>query len=350
MGKLLVSTALMLVALNATNLANAGPEPAVAQAPIIQWPHDLPVYDHVVIVVEENKDYDQIIGNPKAAYINGVLKAEGANFTQMFGEEHNSQGNYFWLFCGSNFDMGFDDVLPNSCNPFGYPFKASNLAAQLIKKGRRFKGYSESLPAIGATAEWVNDGDEHVYGRKHVPWISFANVPNGSTKDTSCNLRWEDFPTDPRDYGRLPTIAFVVPNLRNDMHNGELQHTIYAGDQWLKQKLDPYYQWSKTHNSLLIVTFDECDEKTNYAGLTHPFVDPTDKLRKDLQNRTVTIFAGARIKPADYPEDRGITHVNILRTLEAMYGLPKSGRQQPNAAGCGITDDYIITDIFARNP
>ncbi|MHB8067251.1 MAG: hypothetical protein ACYDIC_05025 [Desulfobaccales bacterium] len=66
----------------------------------------------------------------------------------------------------------------------------------------------------------------------------------------------------------------------------------------------------------------------------------------DLKNRIVTIFAGAHIKPGDYPEGKGITHVNILRTLEAMYGLSKAGTQQPNAAGGGITDNYIVTDVF----
>jgi hypothetical protein len=60
----------------------------------------------------------------------------------------------------------------------------------------------------------------------------------------------------------------------------------------------------------------------------------------------VTIFAGAHIRPGIYPEGRGITHVNILRTIEAMYGLPQSGAQQPNAAGLGITDEKIITDAF----
>ena len=66
----------------------------------------------------------------------------------------------------------------------------------------------------------------------------------------------------------------------------------------------------------------------------------------DLQNRIVTIFAGAHIKPGDYAEGKGITHVNVLRTIEAMYGLSKAGRQQPNAAGMGISDDYLITDVF----
>ena len=60
-------------------------------------------------------------------------------------------------------------------------------------------------------------------------------------------------------------------------------------------------------------------------------------------------FAGARIRPGHkpdaYPEGKGITHVNILRTIEAMYGLPKSGAQQTKAVAAGISDE-AITDIF----
>jgi phosphatidylinositol-3-phosphatase len=93
-------------------LGGGGPAPP-ASLPI-EWPAGLPVYDHIVIVVEENKDYDQIIDNPAAPYINDTLCAEGASLTQMFGEEHNSQGNYFWLFSGSNHNIGFRDVVPSS--------------------------------------------------------------------------------------------------------------------------------------------------------------------------------------------------------------------------------------------
>ena len=254
--------------------------------------------------------------------------------------------------------MGFDDVLPSTCNPYGYPFQAPIWRANSSRKGRQFKGYSESLPAIGATLEYVQDDQQKIYGRKHVPWISFANVPNGSTKETSSNLRWDDFPANASDYESLPTVSFVIPNLLNDMHNGKLEISVPIGDRWLRDKLNAYYQWSKTHNSLLIVTFDETDDKSEYAGLTNPSVEPKVQLRKDQRRtssaRTCRIASSrsspAHIKPGDYPEDRGITHVNILRTLEAMYGLAKSGRQQPNAAGVGITDDYIITDVFDRNP
>jgi hypothetical protein len=41
-----------------------------------------------------------------------------------------------------------------------------------------------------------------------------------------------------------------------------------------------------------------------------------------------------------------MTHVNVLRTIEAMYTLPKSGAQQPNAVRAGITDDATAADQF----
>src|SRR5207245_245951 len=119
-----------------------------------------------------------------------------------------------------------------------------------------------------------------------------------------------DFPSD---YSNLPTVAFVIPNLIHDMHDGKLNSTIYEGDQWLKKNLDGYYGWAKQHNSLLIVTWDENDEFTMRGGLT----DPADKSPLK-RNRIATIFAGAHIRAGDYPEGKGVTHVNVLRTLEAM--------------------------------
>ena len=248
----------------------------------IPWPLGLPVYDHVVIVVEENKDYEQVIDEPaadasKAPYINLTLRKDGANLTRMFGEEHKSQGNYFWLFSGSNQGVGFRDGIPDR------KFQAPNLGTALISRGLSFKGYSEDLPAIGSDQFFGPTGakpKDLLYARKHVPWVSFENVPNGDSAVKSSNLRFADFPTDPAKFHTLPTVAIVVPNLVNDMHNGTPDKSIPKGDTWLKNNLDNYYQWAKTHNSLLIVTWDESDnqegsdQQAKVLGLTDPFVEP----------------------------------------------------------------------------
>jgi hypothetical protein len=352
MRRLAFVLALLFALVSCTSAVHLGfVRKSAPETPPLVWPAGLPVYDHVVIVVEENKDYEEIIGNSGAPYINNVLKKEGANFTQMYGEEHFSQGNYFWMFSGDNQTIGFIDQVPSEENNPNYPFRKANLGEQLIKKGLSFKGYAESLPDIGFKGEKDSVG---LYARKHVPWISFANVPNGTTVAESSNLSFADFPSDSTQYHTLPTIAFVIPNLDNDMHNGPITKSIPAGDLWLQKNIDSYYQWAKDHNSLLILTFDENNDKRGYQGLTNPLVDLQSCVGKgrdqeycvDLKNRIVTIFAGAHIKPGDYPEGNGITHVNILRTLEAMYGLSKAGAQQPNAAGGGISDNYLITDVF----
>ncbi len=303
----------------------------------------LPVYDHIVIVVEENKDYEKldkdpdsyIVGHPKVGFID-KLRAEGASLTRMHAEEHFSQGNYFWLLSGSNQGVGFFD-----CVPWPGSIKAENLGHQLIARGRSFKGYSESLPAIGSTV--IEEGD---YARKHVPWSAFADIPNGSTRDTSSNLRFEDFPKGKDEFHKLPTVAFVIPNLKNDMHDSGVENGIgpvERGDDWLEAKLGDYYEWAKANNSLLIVTFDENAQ----AGVFR--IGPTDPAAADAkdQNRIVTILAGAHIKKG-YEGDTPVTHVNLLRTIEAMYGLERSGRQQGWALKAGISDDRVIAGVFEK--
>ena len=300
--------------------------PRSTSSQTLHWLKTLPVYDHVVIIIDENKDYEEIIGNKVDPYID-TLVSGGANFTRMFAEEHKSEGNYFWLFSGNNQQVGFNDETP------AHDIDAPNLGQELIQKGLSFKGYSEDLPSIGSKAVRV-----YPYARKHVPWVSFSNLPDGSNPDSSTNLQFKQFPSD---FNALPTVSIVIPNLINDMHDRPFPENVMNGDKWLKAYIDGYYQWAKSHNSLLIFTFDENEDPINYAGLTDPA--STDKV---IQNRIPTFFAGAHIKPGDNPEGKGITHVSILRTLEAMYGLSTCGNQPEAAAKYGITSDDIITDVF----
>src|SRR5215510_789810 len=81
----------------AVALSTAGTALAADRPP---WPATFPVYDHIVIVVEENKDFEQILGGTSDAPYFRKLAAEGATFERMFAEEHFSEGNYFWLFSG----------------------------------------------------------------------------------------------------------------------------------------------------------------------------------------------------------------------------------------------------------
>src|SRR5256884_1592307 len=162
--------------------------PPAAHASI--GPAALPAYDHIVVVIEENHSYSEVIGNANAPYITSLANG-GAKMTQSFAVTHPSEPNYLALYSGSTQGLT-DDSCPHT-------FTGNNLGHQLIAAGLTFIGYSESMPSDGYTG--CTSGR---YARKHNPWVNFSNVSAAS------NLKFSPFPTN---FASLPTLSFVVPNL-----------------------------------------------------------------------------------------------------------------------------------------
>lgn len=266
----------------------------------------VPTPDHVVVVIYENHAYEQIIGSVDAPYINSLANDPyAALFTQSYGVTHPSQPNYMYLFSGDNQNVILD-FTPLS---FLLPFSTPNLGAELLQNGHTFAGYSEELPYTGYTGDSVSG-----YRRKHSPWI---NWQDGTTNGipAALNLPLDSFPTD---YNNLPDVSFVIPTLDNDMHDG----SIAVGDAWLQTHLDAYAQWCKTHNSLLIFTYDEDDDFHN--------------------NRITTLFLGQMVKAGQYSET--IDHNNVLHVIEDMYNLPHAGNSNGAAT---INDCWLYNPVVA---
>src|SRR5881227_1123349 len=93
--------------------------------------------------------------------------------------------------------------------------------------------------------------------RGRVLWAMSRPARRASTWESFVNARATErnFSEFPRDFTRLPTISFVMPDLNHDMHHG----SVRVGDTWLKVHFGGYAEWAKTYNSLLIITFDEDD-------------------------------------------------------------------------------------------
>ena len=219
-----------------------------------------------------------------------------------------------------------------------------HLGAALKNAGYRFATYSESLPSVGYDGDsYTTDSTQNQYQRKHNPVANWMNDVNTTVNQlpSSVNQPFTTFQNMSRirnGFANLPTVSFVVPNEQNDMHDG----TVAQADAWLKTNiLATYLPWASAHNSLLIVTFDEDGDNT-------------------ATNLIPTIFAGAGIKPAIYPEaninvanpyvttigDPGVetptyaamNHFNALSTIEDMYGLVHID---------GSIGRPSITDVFA---
>lgn len=267
--------------------AVATPEPSAAAAAAATA--RLPQPDHIVMVIFENKDVDQVLGSDQALFLNELART-GVDFINAHAEVHPSQPNYLALFSGSTQGVTDDACLPR--------LSAPNLATQLAAVGRTFIGYSEDLPEPGYTG--CAGGQ---YAQKHAVWAAFTNLPLGS------NQPWTAWPNT---YEQLPTVAAVIPNLCNGMHDCD----VATGDRWLRDHLSGYLTWARTHNSLLLVTFDESD--SSRGG-----------------NRIVTLLDGAGLRTGRVSEP--VDHYRLLNTIEAMYALPMLGR---------AADTTPITDIW----
>ena len=240
----------------------------------------IPTYAHVVFVMEENHSFSDIIGNTSnAPYINSLANS-GALLTSSYAVTHPSDPNYLALFAGNTFGLTSDECPLAEGN-------TANLGSELLGAGDTFKGYSEGLPKAGSTT--CTSG---LYASKHSPWVNFSNIPAADQQPFSA------FPTS-SNYASLPTVSWVIPNLDDDMHNG----TIKEADTWLDTNLSAYATWATTHDSLLIVTWDEDDYTEN--------------------NQIPTIFYGQNVVTGKY--DENVDHYNVLATLEQMYGLSEVG-------------------------
>ena len=242
---------------------------------------------HIVVVVEENHAADEVLGSRSAPFINS-LAAGGASMTDLYAIRHPSEPNYVALFSGSTHGLT-DDSCPHR-------FSGPTLAGQLATAGRTFAGYSEGLPHTGYLG--CSAG---AYARKHNPWSDVRTV------DGADNRPMTAFPSD---YDRLPTVSFVVPDLDHDMHDG----TVRQADSWLRSHLGAFARWATTHNSLLVVTWDEDDHSQG--------------------NRIPTILVGAHVRPGAYHQRTDL--YGLLRTLTWLTGVPPIGASAHRSPFAGL--------------
>ncbi len=242
----------------------------------------MPRPDHVVVVIEENTDFAELLATRNIPFLRSLIENQHRAvhttlFTDSYGIGHPSQPNYFALFAGDTY--GIKDNAPP---PRLFP--EENLATELARKHLRFRAYSQSR----------SRGHWWPYARRHNPWVYFKN-------SAPYQFDTKDFPRDPTGFAKLPTVSFVVPDDYHDMHSGPKS----VADRWLRDLLGPYLAWAATHNSLLIVTWDECDR----GGSDQPIP---------------TLFVGPMVKPGADAER--INHYSVLRTIEDFYDLPPLGR------------------------
>jgi phospholipase C len=255
-----------------------------AALPGAQAARPVPDFDHVIVVVFENKVRSSVLGNPAAPTFNS-LAARHAVLSAYRGVTHPSLPNYLALVSGSTHGIRNDCT---RCTVGG-----RSLADTLEASGRSWKAYAEGLPRPGWTGATAGR-----YVKRHVPFLYFrrvlarpARLRNvvplaGLSRDLAAR--------------RLPDFSLVIPDMCHDMHDCP----VATGDAWLRRFLPPLLRNRGLAGSVVFVTFDESDTR-----------DP----------RVAALAVGPRVRTGARFLPR-MSHYGLLRTIEDAWGLPRLGR------------------------
>ena len=245
----------------------------------------VPRFDHVLVVVLENKTQASVLGNPAAPNFN-VFAKRYAVLSNYGGVAHPSLPNYLALVSGSTHGVTSDCT---TCIVSG-----RNLADTLEQAHLTWKTYAEGLPRPGFTG-----GSSGLYAKKHNPFLYFRDVVSTPTR-----LRWivplRQFARD-LAASELPSFSLIVPNLCHDMHNCSVE----TGDRWLGGFLSPLLRSRELAHSVIFVVTDE----------------PTTARATDA---VPALALGPQVVPRS-KFSRGTSHYGLLRTIEDAWGLRRLG-------------------------
>ena len=333
-----------------------------AGAPQADWPKGAPRYSHVVVIVEENKDYAQIIDPAAAPEISALARGYGLA-TRFYAEVHPSEANYVAVLGGDTFGIHDDDAFyctPDKVDPFcrgaaapGYvdhTVHAPHLGAQLEQAGMSWKGYYETLPSPGSLAVTASnpafdDGSRKtaLYASKHSGFLNFASVqadPRRADKIVGFDQLARDIAAD-----RLPSFALVVPNQCDEMHGlhganipadcdgaANLAGLIRRGDAHagaLVRQLQASRAWRSADNMAIVITFDEGSGKTREGCC-----GVTPGAASNFGGGHIPTVVITNHGPRNVADPTPYSHYSLLRTLEDVFGLPDHlGHAGDDAAG-----------------
>ena len=309
----------------------------------------VPRFAHIFVIMEENKDYDQIVAGPDAPNLARLAKTYG-DAAQFYGEVHPSEGNYVALLGGDTFGIHDDDpwyCKPGTTDPTcagarwegaysDHTVHGAGLGDQLLAAGLTWKGYYQNLPAPGslayiATDPKMDDGTRNtaLYASKHAGFVNFASVQ--TDPDRAERLVGFDRLDADLASGNLPNFALIVPNQCNEMHGLMGPHVplncfapnktglIRRGDAEagrLVEAIEKTPAWGAADNFAIVITFDE-----GTAGVRSGCCGVTPTAPSNFGGGHIPTIVITNHGPRGLADATPYNHYSLLRTIEDAFGI-----------------------------
>ncbi len=271
-------------------------------------PGELPAFSHVFVIVLENHEAGQIVGNQGMPYLNH-LAAQYARAANYYGVSHPSLPNYLALIGGDTFGITTDCL--------GCFVNADNLAAQLEHANRSWKAYMEDMPQPCFTGPAAGN-----YAQRHDPFIYFDNIRNDPARCQKI-VPLTQLQTD-LTANQAPDFAWITPNVCNDMHDCP----VTTGDIWLQTwvpRILASPAWEQ--GGVLFILFDE---GTTSQGCC-----------RYAEGGHVDALIISPLARPGFVSQVAYDHYSLLRTIEQSWKLPLLGH-------AASQDTAAMTDFFSR--
>jgi hypothetical protein len=244
-------------------------------------------------VVIENKEFGEVIGNPKMPNFNRWAN-EYALLTQYYAITHPSLPNYLALVGGD-----FFGIQRNCVDCF---LDGRSLPDLLEASGRSWKAYIEGLPAAGFLGSYSGR-----YAMKHNPFVYFNAIRRDPGRLTRSVVKLAEL-ADDLDKNALPDYGFVVPDLCTSSHDCGLEVT----DAWLGGVVGSILESPAfDRSSLLVLTFDEGTTVRGCCGLANG-------------GWIATVLISPLVKRG-FKDATPYCHYSLLKTILRSWGLSDLG-------------------------
>ena len=272
------------------------PVPSITPSPSPTPTPAIPRFDHIVVVVLENKEFGTVIGNSQMPFFNR-LGEQYTLLTQYYAITHPSLPNYLALIAGDTFGIARD------CTDCW--INAPSLPDQMESAEITWKTYQESMPAPCFI------GNHWPYAQKHNPFISFDAIRNNTDR---CNEHIVPYTQLFLDITKqsLPNFIFITPNECHDAHDCGLSQA----DAWLQsflEMLQPALE-AESDRWLIIVTWDEGQGDHSCCNLS-----------PQAGGRVATVLISPLVRN-HFQDPTPYTHYSLLKTIATSWGLPTLGQ------------------------
>ena len=255
----------------------------------------IPNFQHIVIIMFENKEFGSVIGNSLMPNYNKLAR-DYTLLTQYYAVTHPSLPNYIAFIGGDTFgiDSNCNDCFVN----------APSLPDLIEASGRTWKTYQEDMP------EPCFLGDKGNYVQKHNPFIYFDPIRLDHTRCERGIVPLNALQTD-LAAGALPNFLFIKPNLCNDSHDCSLD----VSDAWLTNLLGNLVPAldGTGESYFLAMLFEEGQGNHSCCGLP-----------LEAGGRVPLVLYSPLVKNG-FEDATPYTHYSLLKTISAAWGLPYLG-------------------------